>query len=76
MEKGGGDRPEGREALGWGGIYPAEGLCFSLPLSGPSYRPELQGNYGNAALKPSIAFFQFLLGTKKKQHKVLMPPPP
>lgn len=67
----GGDRPTGRQARGRGdgafAVHPAERLCFSQPPSDPSDRPELQGNYGNAALKPSIAFFQFFLRTKQRQ---------
>lgn len=61
----------GRQARGRGvgafAVHPAERLCFSQPPSDPSDRPELQGNYGNAALKPSIAFFQFFLRTKQRQ---------
>lgn len=49
-------------------VHPAERLCFSQPPSDPSDRPELQGNYGNAALKPSMAFFQFFLTTKQRQR--------
>lgn len=58
----------GRQARGRGagafGAHPAERLCFSQPLSDPSDRPELQGNYGNVALKPSMAFFHFFPRTK------------
>lgn len=61
----------GRQAKGRGAgafaAHPAERLCFSQPPSDPSDRPELQGNYGNVALKPSIAFYQPFLGTKQRQ---------
>lgn len=61
----------GRQAKGRGAgafaVHPAERLHFSQPPSDPSDRPKLQGNYGNAALKPSIAFFQPFLGTKQRQ---------
>lgn len=54
-------------------VHPAERLHFSQPLSDAGDRPELQGNYGNAALKPSTAFFQFFLATKQRQPEVFMP---
>lgn len=72
-ERGGGGRwgTTGRQARGRGvgafAVHPAERLCFSQPPSDPADRPELQGNYGNAALKPSIASFQFFLRTKQRQ---------
>lgn len=66
-----GEGATGRQAKGRGAVafavHPAERLCFSQPPSDPSDGPELQGNYGNAALKPSIAFFQPFLRTKQRQ---------
>ena len=63
------DRPEG-EALGLLPFTQLKDCAFLSPLQIPQTGPELQGNYGNAALKPSIAFFQFFLRTKQRQYRL------
>jgi len=65
--KGETEPPARGRGVGAFAVHPAERLCFPQPLSDPSYRPELQVNYGNVALKPSIAFSPFLLRTKQRQ---------
>lgn len=72
--KGATDRQARGRGVGAFAVHPAERLCFSQPPSDPSDRPELQGNYGNAALKPSIAVFPFFLRTKQRQYGLFMQP--
>lgn len=74
----GADGLEGEGALGALAVHPAERWCFSQPPppfpSDPSDGPELQGNYGNAALKPSKALFQFFPRDKAKAIRAFYEP--